>query len=138
MSIRKPPVQWADLRFLPDEHVWMVRSSTYQPFEVVVGGSQEAPDSNLLRLAKEIIGDRDRWVSLARDFLWGFVDRSKMQPPEEDWFADAFRFEEPGQFVIDFSHGSDPYGLWIVKLRRPCLGVYDAGYVVHEFRRRSE
>ena len=137
MAIYELPVDWDRISYLADEKIWMIPCSTYQGYEIVVGGSPQSPDPQLLNFAKEIMGEREKWVSRSRDLLWEFIDRSKMPPPEEDWFADAFRFENAKQFIIEFSHVADTYGLWIVELREHRLREGDETYNVHEFRRRN-
>ncbi|GEP46199.1 hypothetical protein BGE01nite_54900 [Brevifollis gellanilyticus] len=130
------PVKWDAIQYLPDELVWMIPSSTYQGYEIIVAGDSRQPDQHLLEFAKRIMECRDHWVSQSRDFLWSFIDRSKFPPADENWYADAFRFESPGLFTIEFSHVADPYGLWTVMLRLCRQDEEGLGsYAVHEFRR---
>ncbi|QQL44052.1 hypothetical protein [Sulfuriroseicoccus oceanibius] len=138
MTIHEMPVKWDAIQFLPDESVWMIPRSTYQGYEIVIAGQPNQPDPQLLEFAKRVIDDRERWTSLSRGFLWDFMDRSKFPPADEDWYADAFRFESPDIFTIEFSHVADPYGLWIVELHQSRLREEDPdSYAVQEFRRRN-
>ena len=138
MTLHEMPVKWDAIQFLPGESVWMIPRSTYQGYEIVVGGESSRPDSLLLEFAKQVIESREQWISLSRSFLWEFIERSKFPPENEDWYADAFRFESPGIFTIEFSHVADPYGLWTVELHRSRLSGKDSdSYAVREFRRRN-
>ena len=138
MTIHEMPEKWDTIQFLPGESVWMIPTSTYQGYEVIVAGDSEQPDADLLEHAKRVLAARDRWVTLSRDFLWDFIDRSKFPPADDDWYADSFRFESPDMFAIEFSHVADPYGLWTVKLRQSRLREEEPGsYSIQEFRRRN-
>ncbi len=138
MTVHKKPINWNAIRFLPDESVWMIPSSIHQGFEIIVSGEADQLDQRILEFSKRVMKECDRWTGLSKDFLWEFIDRSKFPPDDEDWHADAYRFDSSNKFSIEFSHTADPYGLWIVELHQAHLCEGDSDfYVIQKFCRQN-
>jgi len=115
-----------DLKFLEDERIWFSPRSK-RGFEIVIGGTDRAPDSSRLQLAEWLIENVSQVRRTAEGYLNSTVDRDALGNSE--WWLEGIEFgrtssDAPTEFDVVFAtdEGGDwtECRLWVVRCTVTC------------------
>jgi hypothetical protein len=106
-----------EMRYLPDDELWLLPSPEGLDCEILVGGDQSSPDPVRLALVLDATAAIERLQSEARSYLESFVDPTKVGA-EGQWHLEGLksepRNETTEQCSLYFSIENDLYGEWSV------------------------
>jgi hypothetical protein len=132
-------IDWDNLRYLPQENVWLV-FPVEETYEIIFPGNQVEPDANRLEFGKKILETIETLRRNATDYLDLFVNYEKLKSKGE-WHFEGIEFgrtdDAPlNQFEMMFTLVEDIYGFWYVRYKFE--GEYSQRSLPIEFGRRQQ
>ena len=106
-------IDWAQLRYMPDEHVWFLSISA-NGYEVCISGDTLRPDPGRLAVAQAVTGRLSELTAKVLGYLDTSLDYGKVGS-SGDWHLEGISFgydhSQPQDF-FDVVLTTDEYGDW--------------------------
>ena len=111
-------INLANMRYLANQGVWKLNLPR---LEIIVAGTNEAPDPYRIQRANDVIRDLDTIVVKAKEYLRNFVATERLDSTGA-WDLGCIEFgrdpdSEMASFEMQFQLDNDIYGLWTVRFR---------------------
>jgi hypothetical protein len=112
----------SQLRYLPQEQVWLLASEE-QEYEVIIAGRPEGPNQDRLSVVEAVLSQSEQVFQQARTHLGSFVSYERLDS-QGNWHIEGIEFgrreDDPcEQCEILLTLDGDLYGLWYVTCSFP-------------------
>ncbi len=112
----------SQLRYLPQEQVWLLTSDEYE-YEVIIAGRPEGPKQDRLSVVELVLPQSEQLFQQARTYLASFVSYERLGS-QGNWHIEGIEFgrreDDPcEQCEVLLTLDDDLYGLWYVTCSIP-------------------